>query len=344
MRRVPGLAALSPGAFRSPVATLGMFDGVHVGHRAVLAETVALARERAGEPVAVTFDVHPRAVVAGAGPPLLTSLEHRLRLLDRAGVAAAVVLHFDAALRDVPAEEFLRGILVARMGVAGVVLGPDSHYGKDRSGDTETARRLLAPLGIPVRGVDPITVGGAAVSSTAIREALRRGDLPAAAGLLGRPVSALGLVVRGDGRGRSLGFPTANLDLEGALAPPRGVYAALATPDGGSTHRALVNVGGRPTFLPAGSPEAVEVWLDGFDGDLYGLRVEVAFHARLRDERRFDGPDALRRAIGADRDAMLEFFRRESLGPASPGDAECIERRAVGSQGPMPTRKDGGQR
>jgi len=318
MRRVHGIEDLAPGLFRGPVAALGVFDGVHLGHRAVLAEAAALAASRGGEPVAVTFDIHPRVVVDGTAPAVLTSLPHRLLLLEAAGAAAAVVLRFDAGLRERSAEWFLEEVLVARMGIAGLVLGPDSHFGKDRRGNPDLARAVLGPRGIPVRGVERVAGPRGPVSSTAVRQAILSGDLGEASALLGRPPSLLGTVVRGDGRGRALGFPTANLDPGPELRPPGGVYAGrLRLPDGRDLP-CLVNVGGRPTFRSAGGGETVEAWIPGFEGDLYGREVEVSFLARLREERRFAGPEELRAQIARDHAAMVEWIRRGAEGREPP--------------------------
>lgn len=316
MERVHGLEELEPGLFRRPVAALGVFDGVHLGHRAVIAETAALAREAGGEAVAVTFDIHPRIVVDGSGPGLLTSLPHRLRLLAEAGAAAAVVLRFDEALRERSAEDFLEGILLRRMGIAGLVLGPDSHYGKDRRGNFDLARAVLEPRGVPVRAVGRVTGPDGPVSSTAIRAAVRAGDLEGAARMLGRPPSVLGTVVRGDGRGRTLGTPTANLDLSHEIRPPRGVYVGRAVLPPGEERHALVNVGGRPTFHPEGTAEdTVEAWFPGWEGDLYGRELEVSFLAHLREERRFAGPEELKAQIRRDHAAMVDWIRLHSAAP-----------------------------
>ncbi len=316
MGRVHGLEELAPGLFRRPVAALGVFDGVHLGHRAVIAETAALALEAGGEAVAVTFDVHPRVVVEGRGPGLLTSLPHRLRLLADAGAAATVVLRFDEALRGLSAEEFLEGILLGRMGIAGLVLGPDSHFGKDRRGNAALARAVLGPRGVPVRDVGRVLCARGPVSSTAIRASVRSGDLEGAAQMLGRPPSVLGTVVRGDGRGRTLGTPTANLDLSHEIRPPRGVYVGRAVLPGGEDRHALVNVGGRPTFHPEGAAEdTVEAWFPGWEGDLYGKELEVRFLARLREERRFAGPEELKAQIRRDHAAMVDWIRLHSPTP-----------------------------
>ena len=318
MGRVDALEDLAPSLFRRPVAALGVFDGIHLGHRAVLRETVALARASGGEAVAVTFDIHPRIVVEGRSPGLLTSLPHRLRLLAEAGAQAVAVLRFDQALRERSAEEFLEGILLARIGITGLVLGPDSHFGKDRRGTSDLARAFLEPRGVPVRSVGPVLCPRGPVSSTAIRDAVRAGDLEGAAMMLGRPPSVLGTVVRGDGRGRTLGTPTANLDLSHEIRPPRGVYVGRALLAPGEDRPALVNVGGRPTFHPEGSAvDTVEAWFPGWEGDLYGREIEVRFLARLREERRFAGPEELKAQIRKDHEAMVEWIRLHSGAPMS---------------------------
>jgi riboflavin kinase/FMN adenylyltransferase len=295
------LADLSPDRFRTPVVTLGVFDGIHRGHRELLARARALADGLSGELVVVTFHVHPRQLTEGRSPPMLTSVEHRVVLLGRLGVDATVVLRFDDALRTMSAERFVEEILVARIGVRGAVLGYDSHFGHNREGDVALLERLLVPRGIPVERTEPVRLDdGEIVSSSAIRDAVARSDLTRDAELLGRAPALFGVVVRGDGRGRGLGFATANLDLEGELRPPRGVYAGRVEIDG-RRHMAAVNIGGRPTFYPeGGAADTVEVHVLDFDGALYGQRLEVILLGRVRDERSFDSVDALRAQIAAD--------------------------------------------
>lgn len=313
MRVVHGTDALGPGDFRAPVVTLGVFDGVHRGHRRVLARARELAHGISGEVVVVTFHQHPRAVTVGVAPPLITSLEHRLVLLEREGVDATVVLHFDAALREMTAERFVEEILVARIGARALVLGHDSHFGKDRRGDAALARRLLDPRGVPVECIDAVRLpDGRVVSSSSIREAVARDDFAAAQELLGRPPALYGTVVKGDGRGRSLGWPTANLDLSGELRPTRGVYGG-AVDLGGRAWPAVVNIGGRPTFHPEGeAADTVEVHVIGFTGDLYGRALEVRLLGRLRDERRFSGAGELVAQIARDvAEAQAKIARGE---------------------------------
>lgn len=310
MRLFRGTDLVVPGTFRAPVVTLGVFDGVHLGHRRVLARAREIAASLQGEVVVVTFDQHPRAVTVGVAPPAITSLEHRLVLLEREGADATIVLRFDESLREMPAERFVEDVLVGRIGVRALVLGHDSHFGRDRQGDYDLARTLLDPRGVPVERVDAYRLpDGRVVSSSAIRDAVARDDLDAAAELLGRPPALFGTVVRGDGRGRTLGWPTANLDLGGELRPSRGVYGAAVTLDG-KAWPAVVNIGGRPTFHPEGdAADAVEAHLIGFAGDLYGRALEVRLLGRIREERRFPGADALKEQIARDVETCLDRIR-----------------------------------
>lgn len=299
MRTIHGAGGLAPERFHRPVATIGVFDGVHRGHRVVLAKTREMAARIGGEVVVLTFHQHPRAVTQGRAPPLVTSLPHRLHLLAREGVDTTIVLHFDEELRSMEAERFVEDVLVRGIGVRGVVAGHDTHFGHNRRGDVEMLRRTLTPRGVPVESTDPVRLGdGTVVSSSAIRDAVARGDLALSERLLGRAPALYGTVVRGDGRGRTIGFPTANLDLDGELAPNRGVYGAAVEIDG-RTWPAVVNVGGRPTFH-VGGPDVVEVHVIGWSDDLYGRVLDVFVLGRIRDERRFESVDALRTQIAAD--------------------------------------------
>jgi riboflavin kinase/FMN adenylyltransferase len=293
VRRLDGVGALSPAAFRRPVVSIGVFDGVHRGHRHVLERLKAFAEEERGEAVVLTFDTHPRAILAGEAPKPLTSLSHRLLLLDRLGVDATVVLPFDEVTRDIPYERFVEDVLVGRMGVRGLLLGYNTNFGKDGLGTYATVQPLATRLGFRLAEAPPITVGGKPISSTRIREAIETGDLAEAERLLGRPHSLLGTVVRGDGRGRTLGFPTANLDLEGEILPPPGVYQVVATLRG-QRYAAVANVGVRPTFPGARPPRPLlEVHVPGVAFDFYGERLEVELVRKIRDEVRFDSREAL---------------------------------------------------
>ena len=287
------------------VVSIGVFDGVHRGHQAILARNVERARELGAEPTIVTFRRHPKQLLLGRAPRTLTTLEHRLELFQRAGIEHAVALSFDDQLRSLDPGEFARRYLELGLGARQLVLGFDSKFGKDRRGTPE----FLEAAGYAVEVVPKVVVGSRAVSSTAIREAVELGDLEGAAAMLGRRVSVFGKVVHGQQVGRTLGFPTANLDLHHELHPPVGVYACRARipeADGASApidrgHPAVVNIGFRPT-VPGEPPTAprVEVHLLDFAGDLYGQRMEVEFHQGLRGEQRFADLEALRRQIEAD--------------------------------------------
>ena len=291
------------------VVSVGVFDGVHLGHQAILAENVAHAGALGAAPTVVTFRHHPKGVLLGRAPRTLTSLEHRLELFRRAGIAHTVALTFDEELKNVPAEAFAREFLGRRLGARRYVLGFDSKFGRGREGTPERLREW----GLDVVVVPKVLVAERPVSSTAIREAVELGDLAGAARMLGRPVAVYGDVVPGDGRGRGLGFPTANLDLHHELHPPPGVYACRArivprgtagAADEGRRFPAVTNVGFRPTFAKDGEARGVaplvEVHLLDFAEDLYGQHLELEFHAFLRAERRFPDLEALRNAITED--------------------------------------------
>lgn len=297
MRRLDGLAALPAPRAGGRVATVGVFDGVHLGHFQVMRRVVTRARALGATPAVVTFAGHPKTVLLGRAPATVTSLAHRLLLFERAGIADALVLEFTAELREWSAAEFVQRVLVEGLGARELVLGFDSKFGKDRGGTVAALRPLAAELGLGLLEVPPLRVGGRAVSSTAIREAVQLGELDRAAAMLGRPVSLLGTVVRGEGRGRALGFPTANLDPHHELRPPDGVYAVLVLLDG-VLRPGVANLGRRPTF---GSPgHALEVHLLDFDAPLYGRDLEVFFLARLRGEEGFAGAAELSAQIACD--------------------------------------------
>ena len=287
------------------MVSIGVFDGVHLGHQAILAANVARARQLGARATVVTFAGHPKKLLLGREPRTLTSLEHRLELFRRAGIEHTLALTFDEELRQLSAEDFSTDILVRRLGSRAYVLGFDSKFGRDKRGGPE----LLIALGYDVQVVDQVQIGGRAVSSTAIREAIELGDLDSARRMLGRPVSVLGSVIVGAKIGRELGFPTANLDLHHELHPPPGVYAGLARVLGQSgEHRAVANIGIRPTLDGALARLQVEVHLLDFRGDLYGQQLEFVFAARLRPEQRFENREALAQQIGRDVCAARAFL------------------------------------
>jgi riboflavin kinase/FMN adenylyltransferase len=289
----------SPSDFSNPIATVGVFDGMHVGHVALISELRAWAAQGSRESVVITFRAHPRAVVADSGPTHLMSLQHRLMLLEREGVDACLLLAFTPELAATGAEEFAREYLKRRLGATGLLMGFDSRLGRGGEGTPETMREIGARLGFEVRTVGAVEIDGAAVSSTRIREHVLAGELAKAARMLGRPVTLLGTVVRGEGRGRKLGFPTANLDLHHEARPPAGVYGAIAVV-GEKEAPALVSIGKRPTFHAPEADETIEVHIPEFHGDLYGRDMEVRFLAKIRDQQAFDSAEELVKAMRED--------------------------------------------
>jgi riboflavin kinase/FMN adenylyltransferase len=277
------------------VVTLGVFDGVHLGHRAILAATRSLAADRGARSLALVFDPPPDEVLRpGTTVPRLAPPRVNLARIEAAGVDRAVPIRFDDALRELAAREFLDALSPA-VEVAGLVMSSRSAFGRDRGGTPSRMQELGAERGFGVGVVEPIEVGDAIVSSSRIREAISNGDV-AGAQALGVVPYLEGIVVTGDLRGRVLGFPTANLRFDYAPAMPAlGIYAGRVTEPGTGVvpgHPALISIGTRPTFH-AGAEVLAEVHLLDFDGDLYGALLGVELVARLRDERRFENVDAL---------------------------------------------------
>ena len=293
-------AASEPGA----AVTIGAYDGVHLGHRRLIATLQSMAAPRQLETAVVTFDRHPATVVRPQSAPLLlTDLEQKLELLDAAGVDRTVVVPFDEARANETAEDFVDEVLVDALRARLVVVGEDFHFGHGRKGNvallTETGnRRGFEVVGLGLEA-DP---AGEVVSSTRIRRLLGAGDVGAAARLLGRHHQVRGIVVHGDGRGAAeLGYPTANVDVPPAVAlPGDGIYAAWYERPGGAVHPAAVSVGRRPTFHSRQEVPLLEAFVLDFDGDLYGEQARVSFVARLRDELRFTEVGDLVAQMGRD--------------------------------------------
>jgi riboflavin kinase/FMN adenylyltransferase len=296
-------AARAPGAPPLAVA-IGNFDGVHLGHRALLDETRARALRRGGASAVLTFTPHPARLFAPAkAPPLIMSLGRRLELCAEAGIDVAIVETFTPAFAAIEADAFVRRVLAEDLGAGDVVVGYDFSFGRGRRGNVARLGALGGELGLGVAVIPPVDVGGLPCSSTRIRELCATGDVRQAAALLGRPVEIEGPVVRGAARGKSLGFPTANVVPEGELVPELGIYAGRARlldgPDAGAVHKTALSVGRNTTFGPD-APVTVEAYLLDFDGDLYGRRLRLELTVRLRDEQRFASVDALVAQIHAD--------------------------------------------
>ncbi len=278
--------------------TVGVFDGVHVGHRRVLADLVATARERGLMPAVVTFDPHPLRFLAPERAPLtLTSIEQRVEQFRNLEIEVCGVLHFPD-IRDLTAEEFATQVLASALQAGWVVVGADFRFGRDRGGDAGLLESIGEAAGFAVSIVDLYGREDAVVSSTRIRALLAEGDVEEAAALLGRPYELTGVVHPGDGRGRTIGFPTANLAVATeSLIPGNGVYACRIRGEFG-WGKGVVNIGVRPTF--DGQLRRVEAFIFDFDSDLYGQQLALGFIARIREERRFDSVEELRRQIEAD--------------------------------------------
>lgn len=301
---------------RETVVTVGTFDGVHCGHWAVLQEIRERARVTGFRSVLLTFHPHPLRIVRPEhAPALLTTPIEKKEILAESGVDWAVFLAFNEALSRYEPRRFVEEILVRQLGVRELVIGYDHGFGKGRSGDADTLRRIGAELGFEVDIVAPVQTGPDAISSSRIRREISAGDMESAERGLGRPYAVRGLVVRGDGRGRKLGFPTANLRVSNSekLIPPAGIYAVRGVLRRGTFDGAL-HIGPRPTF--PGALPTVELHLLDFEGDLYGEEVRVDFIQMLRDVLPFDSVQALVEQMRADVDdarEVLNLYTRRSL-------------------------------
>jgi riboflavin kinase/FMN adenylyltransferase len=282
---------------RGTAVTIGVYDGVHIGHRKVLELLRELADARDLDAVCITFDRHPAEVVRPeSAPKLLTTLEQKLELLDATGLLDRVyVLHFDEARSREPAEEFVREAFVDAAGAELVVVGADFHFGRGRGGNVALLERMGAEHGFAVVGLGlEAAPGGVVYSSTKIRELLTDGDVAGAAALLGRPHEVRGRVQVGDRRGRELGFPTANVAVPSRIClPADGIYAGTFLAADAVERTAAISLGRRPTFYEHADMSLLEAFVLDFDGDLYDQEVKVRFVERLRGEERFDSAEAL---------------------------------------------------
>ncbi len=295
------------GSLRSGIVALGNFDGFHLGHQAVVGRAVALARARGVPAIVATFDPHPVRWFRPDAPPFrLTSLDQRARLFAAAGADAMLVFGFDAELAAVGANDFVTDWLIARAGAAGVVTGEDFTFGRARGGDTRVLRELGALQGLIVETVGPVARDGEPVSSSRVRAALQAGDCATATRLMTRPFAIDGVVQPGDKVGRTIGYPTANLDLRDYLRPRYGIYAVRGRLADGQMLDGAANLGIRPTFAPP--KELLEPYFFDFSGDLYGQTIEVALIEHLRDEAKFDSLDALTDQMAHDCDRAREVL------------------------------------
>jgi len=303
MKIVRGLGVREVGEAPCVVLTMGVFDGVHLGHRRVIETVVSEARRMGGIAALLTFHPHPRRVLGGEEPfLLLTSPEHRIRLLGETGLDICIVLPFDQQMAGEDPSAFIVNHLLPRMALRVICVGPQFVFGARRSGDVALLRKLGMAHGFSVKVVEGVTMGGVPVSSTGIREMVRRGDIASASRFLGRPYSIYGAVVRGKALGRELGIPTANVSVEGVLVPPPGVYAARAL-HGEERYDGVLNIDRR---------RCVEVHLFTLRECIYGEVLDIAVGKLIREERDFPRMDALAAQVRCDIEIAKEMLHNNT--------------------------------
>jgi riboflavin kinase/FMN adenylyltransferase len=299
MKLIHTATGLKPGSKKVCLA-IGFFDGVHLGHQQIIRQTIADACQHNALALVLTFDQHPNTVVApNRVPPLIYSLPQKLRAIESLGAEALLLIHFDRAFSEQTGETFVRNLVRELGRIYSVCVGANFVFGHKRSGNVTLLKQLGEELKFTVHGLEKVSLDGRVVSSTRIREAIRTGNLDATGQMLGRTYSLAARIVAGDQLGRGLGFPTANLDVTGLVLPPNGVYAARVVVQR-QTHRAVVNIGHRPTLQNPSPQLRVEAHLLDFNGDLYGEDIEITFAEKLREERKFPSLTALREQIGRD--------------------------------------------
>ena len=307
MKLISSANELTAGS-RKVCLAIGFFDGVHLGHQQIIRQTITDARKHGALALVITFDQHPNTIVApGRVPPLIYSLPQKLRAIESLGPDATLLIHFDKAFSQKTGEAFIRELACAWSGIQSICVGADFTFGYKRGGNVELLKKLGAELKFSVHGMAAVSLDGKIVRSTRIREAIRAGDLDAASQMLGRAYSIAGRVIEGDKLGRKLGFPTANIDPTGLALPPNGVYAIHAIV-AGKTHRAVLNIGTRPTLGNPNPPVRIEAHLLDFNNDLYGQELEIVFSEKLRDEQKFSSLDELKAQIASDIERAKEIF------------------------------------
>lgn len=296
---------------RNSVVSVGSFDGVHRAHQEVIREVTRRARGRGGRSVLVTFEPHPKLVLGPAPGEvrLLTTLEERIELCDQLDIDLLFVIPFTFEFSRQSFREFYIQYIVEGVGASEVIEGYDHHFGRDREGSVQGLLQMGREFDFSVIAMKPVTLGGEIVSSSAIRKHLLEGDVARAAELLGRPYSVTGTVIRGDGRGKSLGYPTANIVLSSPvkLVPQDGIYVGMVR-RGSSVSYGLISIGTRPTFVENGE-RSIEVYLIDFEGDLYGESIEIRFLKRLREERKFPTAEELIQQMNDDKEAGIRAIQ-----------------------------------
>jgi riboflavin kinase / FMN adenylyltransferase len=296
LRSIPELERL-----RGPLfLAIGVFDGVHRGHQAVISTSADHAAASNGTPVVVTFDPHPEKVLRPqAAPHLLSATEHKIALIRTLGVEHLLIITFDKQFAATEPEDFVQKLVIHSKPLHEICVGHEWSFGKNRRGNLDLLKKLGAKSNFDVVGIPPVKINGAVVSSTAIRQAIEKGDLAKAAEMLGREYTILGTVTRGDNLGKKIGFPTANLSAHSEQFPPNGVYVAEARIDG-ELYRGVINLGIRPTVSSGKSERVLEIHLFDFNRDIYGHDVEVRFLKFLRPEKKFQDLDTLVQQIRQD--------------------------------------------
>lgn len=297
---------------RPTVLTLGVFDGLHLGHQRIMQTVVERAGAVDAVPTAITFDPHPRAVLhPESAPPLLQTLDQRLANLEVLGIGQAIVIPFSREFASLPAEEFLADIVHDRLHAKEVYLGKGFAFGKGRGGNIDLLRKMSTELGFAADEVPEVQLRGRRISSSGIRGQLAEGKVNLVRRMLGRPYGVEGVIIRGNRRGHTIGFPTANLKPHNRVIPKYGVYATATLVDG-TWRRSITNIGVRPTFETEAEP-SIETYIFDLDQDLYGDVLRVRFLHRIRDERKFSGIDELKAQIQRDSDRALRYFRHEGV-------------------------------
>lgn len=297
------------------VVTVGTFDGVHLGHRKLMETVVEKAKKRNARSVVVTFDPHPREIInpGKGGIKLLTTLKERCEILEDLGIDVLLVIPFDRDFSLLTSEEFIRDIIFDKIGVSEFVIGYDHHFGRDREGTIETIEKLGAELNFDAYVVSKQEMGDVTISSTVIRNTLAEdGNVNQAAEYLGRKYLLNGIVMHGDERGRTIGYPTANLkpEHENKVIPKNGVYAVKVRVDD-MWYDGMMNIGVRPTFDDP--VRTIEVNIFEFDQEIYGDTIQVRFMDRIRDEQKFNGIDELKKQLNLDKQKSTEILRNESV-------------------------------
>jgi riboflavin kinase / FMN adenylyltransferase len=296
LRSIPELERLPGPLFLA----IGVFDGVHRGHQAVISTSAEHARGANGTPVVVTFDPHPEKVLRPErAPHLLTATQHKIALIRELGVENLLIIHFDKEFAGTEPEHFVDALVNHSNPLREICVGHEWSFGKNRRGNLDLLKKLGGKFNFDVVGIPPVKIKDAVVSSTAIRQAIEKGDFARATEMLGREYTILGTVIHGDSLGKKIGFPTANLSAHNEQFPPNGVYAAVARLTDGM-HRGVINLGVRPTISDGKSERVLEIHLFDFDRDIYGRDVEVRFLKFLRPEKKFDNLDALVQQIRRD--------------------------------------------